>query len=291
MAITAATQLSDFSGFLTPEMSAPIFDDAAKVSAAMRLFQQVPLGPNGKAIPITLTKPSATWTGEAAEKGKTEGSMDLLTMEPKKLTAICVMSAEVVRANPGGYSTALRGQFAEAFASAFDAAVFHGTSTPFAASLSDTTNTVEFGTGATIYTDIVSGLTSLVADGKKLNKFAFGPTAEPVLLGAVDDNKRPLLTPSAADGVYASIIGRPMVLADGVNKAETLGFGGDFSKGAWGVVGGINYNVSTEATVTINGQLVSLWEKNLVAVLAEAEYGFVLADADHFVAFTDTPAS
>ena len=58
-------------------------------------------------------------------------------------------------------------------------------------------------------------------------------------------------------------------------------------RGMPGVVGGISYRVSTEATVTINGALTSLWENNLVAVLAEAEYGFVLADedAEDFVAY------
>ena len=37
---------------------------------------------------------------------------------------------------------------------------------------------------------------------------------------------------------------------------------------------------STEATVTINGSLTSLWEKNLLAIRAEAEYGFVVNDVD-----------
>ena len=64
---------------------------------------------------------------------------------------------------------------------------------------------------------------------------------------------------------------------------DVLGFGGDFTKGAWGAVGGISYRVSTEATVTINGTLTSLWEHNLVAVLAEAEYGFVSADDEAYV--------
>ena len=42
-------------------------------------------------------------------------------------------------------------------------------------------------------------------------------------------------------------------------------------------------DVSTEATVTIGGALVSLYEQNLVAIRAEAEYGFALADKDAFV--------
>ena len=35
----------------------------------------------------------------------------------------------------------------------------------------------------------------------------------------------------------------------------------------------------------INGALVSLWEKNLLAVRAEAEYGFLVNDVDAFVTY------
>jgi hypothetical protein len=61
--------------------------------------------------------------------------MALKTMDPKKLAAIAVVSAEVVRANPGGYMDVLRPQIAEAFAVAFDAAALHGTSSPFSTNL------------------------------------------------------------------------------------------------------------------------------------------------------------
>jgi len=47
-------------------------------------------------------------------------------------------------------------------------------------------------------------------------------------------------------------------------------------------VGGISYDISTQATVTVNGALVSLWENNLVAVRAEAEYGFLVNDTAAF---------
>ena len=47
----------------------------------------------------------------------------------------------------------------------------------------------------------------------------------------------------------------------------------------------ISYDVSTESTVTINGELVSLWEHNLLAVRAEAEYGFLVNDVDAFVTY------
>jgi hypothetical protein len=71
------------------------------------------------------------------------------------------------------------------------------------------------------------------------------------------------------------------------NTGGVVGYGGDWSQAAWGVVGGITYDVSTEATVTINGALTSLWEKNLVAIRAEAEYGWLVNDVDAFQPFTN----
>jgi hypothetical protein len=52
-------------------------------------------------------------------------------------------------------------------------------------------------------------------------------------------------------------------------------------------VGGITYDVSTEATVTINGALTSLWEHNLLAVRAEAEYGWLCNDTAAYVEYTN----
>ena len=81
------------------------------------------------------------------------------------------------------------------------------------------------------------------------------------------------------------LLNRPSFMGEGVGRAGVAAFGGDFRKAAWGVVGGISYRVSTEATVTINGALTSLWENNLVAVLAEAEYGYVNSDVESFVKY------
>ncbi len=131
----------------------------------------------------------------------------------------------------------------------------------------------------------------LVADGKKLRGFALDDSVEPDFWGAVDGNGHPLYVNLPTDDVSQTIarpgrlLGRPSFMGEGVGNGDTVGFGGDFSKAAWGVVGGISYRVSTEATVTIDGQLTSLFENNLVAVLAEAEYGFVVADTEAFVKY------
>ena len=295
MAINAATVTGDFSGFLNADQSGPIFDQAMRTSVVQSLVRQVPLGINGQEIPITTSKPVAGWVAEAGQKPATQGAMSLKTMTPKKLAAIAVVSAEVVRANPGNYVNLLRPQLAEAFAVAFDAAALHGTSTPFTTYIDQTTQTdIEIGTSTAanggVYADLNSGLAALVNAGKRLTGFAFDVTAEPLFNAAVDTTGRPLFvdsptTETAATVQAGRVLGRPAFIGEGVKAGTTVGYGGDWTQAAWGVVGGISYDVSTEATVTINGALTSLWEHNLLAVRAEAEYGWLVNDVDAFVTY------
>lgn len=307
MAITAPTTRSDFSGFLSPEMSAPIFDEAERQSAFQRLFRRVPLGINGQSIPVVTSKPTAKWTNEGAKKHATNMGLDLLEMDPEKLTAIAVFSAEVVRANPGGIQQLIRPALAGAFASAFDFAVGYGLggdgtgAGPFAKNLAQTTKSVELGTttqaNGGIHGDFVAAMRLLIADGKKLTGWAVGDSIEPDLWGAVDGNGRPLYVDLPTDDTSQAIarpgrlLNRPSFMGEGVENGLNVGFGGDFTRGAWGAVGGISYRVSSEAAVTINGELVSAFENNLVVVLAEAEYGFVLADEEAFVKIEREPVT
>lgn len=298
MAITAATTLSAFSGFLTPAQSGAIFAAARQRSVVQSLARKIPLGANGQSIPVSTAKLAAGWVAEGATKPASSGTMTLKTVTPKKLAAIAVVSAEVVRANPGGYMDLIRDDMAEAFAVAFDAAALHGTSTPFTTFIDQTTNAVEVGTATQanggIYADINSGLALLVNAGKKLTGFALDDRFEPLLNGAVDTSGRPIfvdspLVDNAGPVRQGRLLGRPAYVGPGVYKATgvLIGYGGDWSQAVWGNVGGISYSVSTQATVTINGVLVSLWENNLVAVLGEAEYGWLVNDVQSFVKYAN----
>lgn len=309
MAITAPTTLSGFSGFLNREQSAPIFEKTRRRSVVQSLVRQVPLGINGQAVPVTTGKLTAGWVSEGGSKPASAGTMGLKTMDPKKLAVIAVVSAEVVRANPGGFMGEIREQVAEAFAVAFDYAALYdygpsgqGDSGggPFSTFINQTTKTVEIGTGTDLHADFVSGLSLLVSDGKKLNGFALDDRIEPLLLDARDGADRPLyvdLPTGTADAPLGDgearrgrLLQRPAYMGEGIYSGDTadiVAFGGDWRQAAWGSVGGISYRVSTEAPITINGTLVSAFEKNLVAVLAEAEFGFLVNDPESFVSFTN----
>jgi len=298
MAITAATKTTDFAGFLNREQSAPIFERVARDSVAQRLAQKVELGINGQSIPIVTGKLTAGWVAEGTAKPVSSGSVALKTMDPKKLAVIAVVSAEVVRANPANYMTLIQNQVAESFATAFDLAAFHGTGSPFTTNLDTGSSTQEF-TGvapitSAVYDDLNAGLATLVNAGKHLTGWAFDDRFEPILNGSKDSAGRPLFvespfTEGAGPIRSGRLLGRPAFVGEGVYAAtpKILGYGGDWTQAAWGSVGGISFDVSTEATVTINGVLVSLWENNLVAVRAEAEYGWLVNDPSAFVKFTN----
>lgn len=325
MAISAATVTGDFSGFIPANIAEPIFEKAARISAVQRLSPRVPLSYKGESIPVVTGRPQAGWVSEGNAKPATVGTMSLLDLVPKKLSAIAVVSAEVVRANPGGYVSSLENAFAEAFAVAFDLAALYdrgpdGTVAggPFGTNVGATTKAVELGGNSKAnggrFKDLVDALALIVRDkdasgrAYSLTGWALDNVCEPILLDSVDSNGRPLFVDTPLDQTTAAmfepndptparpgrLIGRPAFMSEGLGDEVTdvgqgiVGFGGDFrGLTAWGAVGGIEYRVSTEATVTINGSLASLFEKNLVAILAEAEYGFVCADADGFVKLTN----
>jgi len=310
VAITAAIATTDFSGFLNPDIAAPIFERAAKMSVVQTLAQRVPLGPNGVAVPVVTGRMSAGWVAEGAQKTASGGSLTLKTMAPKKIATIAVVSAEVVRANPGNYMNLIRDQIAEAFATAFDSAVLHGTNTPFSGYLDQTSKAAEIGAHTAaeggVYADLITALDLLVSDQKRLTGWALDSVMEPNLLGSVDTTGRPIFidTPPTDTADSASnpgaqvrngrLMGRPSAMSDTVatsNLTTVVGYGGDWTQVAWGQIGGISYDVSTEATVTINGALTSLWEHNLVAVRAETEYGFLANDVNSFVRLSNTTGS
>lgn len=283
-----------------------IFEDVARTSVVQKLARQVNLPESGAMIPITTEKPTAGWVSEGQRKPATNAGNNYVVMDRKKLAAIVVFSMEYVRSDPGKLYANIRPQIQEAFATAFDLAAIHGISAdgsagPFPTSLAQATKTVELGTttqaqGGT-YGDLVSGLKLLTDDRKKLTGFAVDSMAEPVLLSSVDLNGRPLWVDAPAeDSVSNRLIGRPAGVSDGVagpsgDAANLRILGGDWSKVAYGIGSNISFAVSDQTSVTIDGTLTSTWENNLVAVRAEADYGFVVGDIDAFVRYTDGAGS
>ena len=223
---------------------------------------------------------------------------DKFTVQPKKIAVIFAMSSEVVRANPLNYINVMREKVGEAFAVAFDNAVLHGDSTPFGAYVDQTKKTVDL-TSPDAYGATNNALKLLVNDGKKFTGGLLDNVTEPVINDALDKNGRPLfIEPTYTDTNSLTrtgrILARPITIAEGVKgsgKDAPAGYFGDFSKILWGQVGGISYDISDQATLDLSeaqdgSGMTSLWQNNLVAVRAEAEFAALVRDPEAFVKVT-----
>lgn len=302
MAMSTSTfaTTDDFSGFLKPEQAAPIFEEMTKRSLVQPLAKKIEMGPTGVSIPFWDGDVQAHWVDEAGKKPLAKGGFDQFSVSPKKIAVIFAMSSEVVRANPLNYINVMREKVGEAFAVAFDAAVMHGTNTPFGAYMDQTTKAVALD-DPNAYGATNNALSLLVNDGKKFTGGLLDNITEPIINGALDNNGRPLFieptyTETNSLTRQGRILARPITIAEGVKGPEAdaaAGYFGDFSQILWGQVGGISYDVSDQATLDLSeaqdgSGLTSLWQHNLVAVRAEAEFAALVRDPEAFVKVNTT---
>lgn len=287
----------DFAGFLQPEQAAPIFDEMKKRSLVQPLAKKIEMGPTGVSVPFWDGDVQAHWVDEAGKKPLAKGGFDKFTVQPKKIAVIFAMSSEVVRANPLNYINVMREKVGEAFATAFDNAVLHGDSTPFGAFVDQTSKAVDLAE-PNAYGATNNALKLLVEDGKKFTGGLLDNITEPIINDALDKNGRPLfIEPTYTDTNSLTrtgrILARPVTIAEGVRgDAEgAAGYFGDFSQILWGQVGGISYDISDQATLDLSeaqdgSGMTSLWQNNLVAVRAEAEFAALVRDPEAFVKVT-----
>jgi HK97 family phage major capsid protein len=305
-----------FDGYLDPVQAGPLHAETAKRSLVQALGRRIPMGPTGVEFKDWSATIDASWVGEGQRKPVNKGEFTdtNLIIKPHKVAVIFVESAEVVRANPRNYLGVMKNKVAERFAAKFDEALLAGTNTPFGAYVNQTTKSVTLNSAHASFPSRVNGgyftqlnevLRLLVEDTDangdryKLRSWLLDSIVEPRFNGALDVNGLPLfvdgLLPLEVNNVtrQGRILGRPAVLTEdiatgtGTSANDILGYAGDWDKVVWGPVGGISYDVSDQATLVINNELVSLWQHNLVAVRCEAEYGAMVLDPDAFVKLTN----
>lgn len=297
-------------GSLMPrDIAGFIFERAERASAVMQLTPREELPTTGKTIPVITGRPTASWVSEAGRKGVSDVTVGTKNMDPKKLAVIVPFSKEYLRDNRINLLGMLRPKIAEAFAMAFDAATLHGTSTPFTTFINQTTNQVTLGTATQAtggyHKDLVSVLSQTVGGANRGKAYrhtgwAFDTTTEPVLMTSYDSQGRPLLVESTTNtGSVSRLLGRQVSYFDNVGTAAVAddpattttneaapgvaGFGGDWTQARYGVAADITYDISREASIELaGGQVLHLWQDNLVALLAEAEYGFIVNDVQAF---------
>ncbi|MFJ6073702.1 phage major capsid protein [Streptomyces sp. NPDC093065] len=316
MAATEPIKLSDVSAtFLPPTLTGPVFEKSVEQSAVMSLSRRVPLSMSANtAVPVPLDVPTADWVDQAGRKPLGTGGMDIKQMSGKKIAVLIPVAMEVVQSNAAGLWKQLQTDLPTAFSRAFDRAAIHGKTMkgatgPFTDFLADTSKSVELGTASQstggIWKDFVDGMEEIVDDDWDYTGTVADHRLQPKLLGATDTTGRPIFvetrTPGTDMALAGSLIGNPLAYSRSVSgkvrrqsssvDSGLRAIGGDWSQTAYGIGMDISVKISREATyIDEDGGVHSAFQENLVLLLAEAYYGFVLGDVEAFVKFTGTPA-
>lgn len=316
MAVTAPLTLSNVDGALLPRtITAPIFEKSVEASAVMQLARPAPLALDATtSVPIPMDVPTADWVGQAAKKPLSTGGVDVKQMQAKKVAVLIPVAMEVAKTNAGGLYDQLQKDLPTAFARAFDHATIHGKTMkgaagPFTEYLAATSNTVALGTATQaqggIWADFVNGMAEVVDSDWDYTGTVADHRLKPSLLLATDTTGRPILvdtqTPGTNMAAAGTLIGEPLAYSRSVSGKQRRqsasvdsglrALGGDWSQAAYGVGMDITVRISDQATyVDEEGGVHSAFQENLVLILAEAYYGFVMGDVDAFVKFTGTPS-
>ena len=172
-----------------------------------------------------------------------------------------------------------------------------GVNSPYAAGVSvwenitESGNKLEQGSTANLYTDL-NGLLALVEDGDNdPNGFTTTKRFRKDLRGAVDDRNLPIFNDARA-GETSQALGLPIGYANGkswdYDKAQLIT--GDWDYARYGILQGIEYAVSEDATLTTivdgEGNPINLFERDMFALRATMHVGFMTLKEDAFAALT-----
>lgn len=280
---------------LPTAVSAEIWQTFQEQSAIAQLSTNMPLPGAGVTLDIITGDPTAAWTAESEEKNVSDPTVSSKVLRGYTLAVIEPFSNQFKRDKEALYK-ALIGRLPGVLAAKFDNTVFFGTAP--GSDFDTLTAAPAVSINSSVYTGLLSGLSSVAANGGDVDGWALSPTGELKVLGALDSQNRPIFIGNAQiEGQIGSLLGRPVYKTKAAYKAaasatpgpqyiEALGFAGDWSQSYWGEVQAIDISVSTEATINKGGTQINLWQRNMFAVRAEIEIGFRVQDVNQFARLT-----
>jgi HK97 family phage major capsid protein len=281
------------SGVVLPaQVSSEIWATTQEASAVMAASRQIALPGSGITVPMITGDSAAGWVAESAEKPVSHATLSNKSMTPYKLAVIETFSMEFRRDLPTLYGELVR-RLPNALAKKFDETVLAGTApgSNFDVLSGAPALTVD---GTSTYADLVAVFSAIAAAGGDLSAWLASPAFQATLLSSVDGFGRPLFTNSPnTDNVVGQLLGAPVYRTRRSLKASTtvgddVAVAGDFASSAiYGTVEGVQVDISDQATVNDGGTQVNLWQRNMFAVRAEIEIGFIVRDVNHFVRITD----
>ncbi len=290
---------------LPAEVSSEIITQVQNESAVMRLARKVELPGRGLTIPTITGDPEAAWVDETNVKPVSRPSFGTKNMKGYTLAVIVPFSNQFRRDMSQLYAAVIE-RLPGALGKKFDSTVFNGSAPGSGFDvLSGVTAQTISGDNHSFYGALVNAEVAIGNAGYDINGYAFSPQARGEMLSALDKDDRPIFINNVSEGAIPRLLGHGVYYSRGLYfagnaasgtsgqsgyvaaKDDVLGFAGDWTKARYGVVQGVDISISDQATLTIGTEAVNLWERNMFAVRAEIEVGFI-AETSAFNKITRT---
>lgn len=272
---------------LPESVSNVILSKVQESSKVMRLAREMPLPGNGAAVNVLLSDPEAAWAGETAAKTVSNPSVATKILRGYTLAVIVPFSNQF-RRDASALYTAIVEKLPDALGRKFDNTVFFGSApgSDFDTLASVTAQSL----ASDVYQGLVAADTDIALHGGISNGYILSAQGKGILLGAVDDVKRPLFN-NVTENSVPVVLGQRTEVTKAAFKSGSpskIGFVGDWTQAVWGMVDGVKINFSEDATLDLgDGNVINLFQQNMFAVRAEIEVGF-RAITDVFNALTAT---
>lgn len=283
---------------LDPEQRAEIWANAQPASAVLQLAQRVNLPGAGSTIDIITGDAAASWVTESDNKAISRPTLSSKTMTGYTAAVIVPFSNQFRRDKQALYNEIVR-RLPAALGKKLDDTVFNGTAP--GSNFDVLTGASSVGIAGKTYNGLVAADAAIAANGSTLNGWALAPQARSLLLSGVDTTGRPLFINNVqTDGAVPALLGAPVYSTPAVYKADwqgasgtdnQIGFAGDWTKAFVGIVEDIDISISDQATLTDGGTQINLWQRNMFAVRAEFEVGFIVRSVNDFIRLTDVVQS
>ena len=279
------------SGEIPSEQGTLILKEAMNNSVMMQLAKYEEMTKQEKEFQYLADGVGAYWVGEGEVIQTSKPQWLTAKMVAKKLGVIIPVSREFLQYSVTDFFTQVRPLIAEAFYKKFDEATILDVDNPFMQSLEQSVIDAEHVVTGGINGDTFFELNDFVNDaGFDVNAYISKTQNRSLLRRVVDGFEQ-------EDGTITDpvrLYNRNANTLDGVTVADLKSnemkkgelFGGNFDYVRYGIPYNLNYSISEEAQLSSivdeNNEPINLWERELMAIRATMDVGFMVLKDDAF---------